>query len=194
MSLPNRPGGAAAAFLARPDAVLPPDGAARPLDLAVRTALGLGGAALFCAVLAAGIASAAPGDAGDLGASLLRLAAVPPVAALLSFPPLVLMAALQGRETGLVKLAGVAAGGPVAAGIWMGAAAPVLLLFVLTGSVDAAFGLLSVAIAGGSVLAGAIGAVRNARRAGETAPGAFTVLGHYGLFGWTALVLALHLA
>jgi hypothetical protein len=193
MSRPTRPGGAAAAFLARPDAILPPDGAVRPLDLAVRTAVGLGGAAIFCGVLAAGIASAGPERAGRLGASLLRLAAVPPAAALLSFPPLVLMAALQGRETGLVRLAGVAAGGPAAAGIWMGAASPVLMLFVLTGSVDAAFGLLSLAIAGVSVLAGAIGAVRNARRAGDTAPGAFTVLGHYGLFGWTAFVLALHL-
>ena len=194
MSLPTRPRGAAAAFLARPDAVLPPDGVVRPLDLAVRTAVGLGGAGIFCAVLALGIASAGPEGAGRLAASLLRLAAVPPAAALLSFPPLVLMAALQGRETGLVRLAGVAAGGPAAAGIWMGAASPVLILFVLTGSVDAAFGLLSLAIAGVSVLAGAIGAVRNARRAGDTAPGAFTVLGHYGLFGWTAFVLALHLA
>ncbi len=194
MSLPTRPGGAAAAFLARPDAVLPPDGAVRPLDLAVRTAVGLGGAAIFCVVLAAGLASAGREGAGSLGASLLRLAAVPPAAALLGFPPLVLMAALQGRETGLVRLAGVAAGGPAAAGIWMGAASPVLMLFVLTGSVDAAFGLLSLAIAGVSVLGGAIGAVRNARRAGDTAPGALTVLGHYGLFGWTAFVLALHLA
>lgn len=194
MSRPNPVGAAAVAFLARPDAVLPADGGARPLELAVRTALGLGGAALFCTVLVAGIASAPPGDATTLREGLIRLAAVPPVAALLSFPPLVLMAALQGREIGLVRLAGVAAGGPVSAGVWMGAAAPVLLLFVLTGTVDVAFGLLAVGTAGVSVLAGAVGAVRNARRAGEAAPGAFTVLGHYGLFGWTALVLALHLA
>lgn len=193
MSRPDPIGATAATFLARPEAVLPPDGHASPRVLAIRTALGLGGAALFCAVLATGIATTAPGDAGALGTGLLRLAAVPPVAALLSFPPLVLMAALQGRQVGIATLAGVAAGGPVAAGVWMGAAAPVLLLFVLTGEVDAAFGLLSLAVAGGSVLAGAVGAVRNARRAGAAAPGAFTVLGHYALFGWTAFVLSLHL-
>ena len=42
--------------------------------------------------------------------------------------------------------------------------------------------------------AGAIGGLRNTRRAGEGAPGAFIVLGHYAFTLWTAAALAAHLA
>ncbi len=182
-----------AAFLARPDAVLAPDASPSPRRLAVRTAAGLAGASLFVLTFGVGLAfgeglAADP----DVAARLLRLAAVPPVAALLAFPPLVLVTALRGRSVGLLRLAGVAVGGATTAGLWLGAAAPVLLLYALTGEIDAAFVVLTVGIALVSVVAGAVGAVCNARRAGEGSPGPLVALAHYALFGWTALILTAH--
>lgn len=191
--MPQPSTGALAAFLSQPDAVLPAAGPPLPRAVAVRTAAGLAGAALFVATFAIGIATAAHGPDADELARLLRLAAVPPVAAALAFPPLVLVTALRGREVGLLRLAGVAAGGPTIAGLWAGAASPVLLLYALTGEIGTAFALLTAGIGFVAAIAGAIGAVRNARRAGDANPGPAVVLAHYALFGWTALILVAHL-
>jgi hypothetical protein len=184
---------AARAFLSRPDGILSENGATPAVEVAVRACIGLTGAAVFFAIVVAGFVSVSPELPGEGVASLWRLMAVPPTATLLSFPPLVLVAALQGREPNLARLAGVAAGGPAMAGTWLGAGAPVLLLFLLSGEIDAAFALLALGLCLVGGMAGAVGAVRNARRAGASAPGALTVLAHYALFGWTALVLSLHL-
>ncbi len=172
--------------LSSPDIVLPDEGSPDPLRLAGSAALGLAGAAIFLAITAVG---------GGVGSSNpLTLAAVPPLAAMLAFPPLYLLTNIRGRSPGLLRLLGVAIAGPSIAGVTLGAASPLLLLFALTGEIDVAFRALVALLAFGAVAAGAFGAIGNARRAGPSAPGMFIILGHYAFTLWTAGALALHLA
>ncbi len=178
-------------YLAAPDAVLPLGRAPDPMSLAAAAAVGLAGLGLFAALAALGTC----GGVTAAGASRDPLTAVliPPISALLCFPPLYLLVTMQGRRPGFMRLAAVASAGPTVAGVWLGASAPVLLLYLLTGEVDWAFRLLTAGLALLAVAAGAGAALRNARRAGPSAPGGVAVLAHYFLAIWTALVLARHL-
>lgn len=180
---------AAREWLSAPDAVIPLDRPIEPLGLAVTTALGLVGAGTFFGLVGAALATGQRG--GDL--EWWTLPAVPPLAALLTFPPLYLVTALQGRPAGTLTLAAVASSGPTVVGAWLGAASPLLLLYVLTGEIDTAFYLLAWLILLFAVAAGAAASVRNSLRAGPSAPGVLTTLLHYALTGFTVLVLCAHL-
>lgn len=176
-----------AAFLLAPDAVRPLDASPRPVPLSLGVALGFAGAVLFALIVH--LATPAVGHSHAHAGLLLA----PPLAVLLCFPPLYLLAALQGRPAGALELASVAVAGPTVAGTWLGASAPLLLLYALTGEVDWAFFLLAAGLAALALLAGARAVVSNARRARPVAPGGFAVFVHYGFTVWTCLVLALHL-
>jgi hypothetical protein len=182
---------AAREWLAAPDAVIPLDRPVEPLGLAVTAALGLAGCGSFAALLGAGMQLAGVGAAGGL--AWWSLPAVPPLAALLTFPPLYLVTALQGRPAGSLVLAAAASSGPVAVGAWLGAASPLVLLYLLTGEIDGGFFLLCALSLCGAVAAGAAAAVRNTLRGGPAAPGALTILAHYGLTVFTVAVLCAHL-
>ncbi|MFT5686751.1 MAG: hypothetical protein ACI8RZ_007708 [Myxococcota bacterium] len=181
------------AYLTTPDAVLPLEGPPRPIPLAASIGAGLTGMALFVGAVGLGMLSVESGG-GEVGLDLPSLMAVPPLVAVLSVPPLLLISALQGREPGLLKVIGVAASGPTITGACLGAATPLVMLYVLTGHIDGAFFLLVVGLLLMSALAGAWGALKNARRAGAASPGSLTVLMHFAFTLWTTVVLTLHLA
>ena len=181
------------AYLTTPDAVLPLEGAPKPIPLAASIGAGLSGMALFVGAVGLGLYSVETGG-GEVGMDLPSLMAVPPLVALLSVPPLLLFSALQGREPGLLKVIGVAASGPTITGTCLGAATPLVMLYVLTGQIDGAFLLLVVGLLTMSAFAGAWGALKNARRAGPASPGSFTILAHFAFTLWTAVVLTIHLA
>lgn len=180
---------AAAAFLARPDVVVPEgeDEGVAPVPLAVGAGLGMAGAGAFFAVAFGGV--------GEVGAGLpLHLVLAPPLAATLTFPPLFLLTGLRGRAPRLLDLLAVSVAGPTVAGIALGASVPLLLLYRLTGELTWAFGLLVAWLMALAFGAGLRAAHANQRRAGESSPGVLVVLAHYLLTLWTALVVALHLA
>ncbi|MFT4975286.1 MAG: hypothetical protein ACI8S6_001173 [Myxococcota bacterium] len=180
------------AYLATPDAVLPLEGPPRPIPLAASIGAGLSGMALFVGAVGLGMLSVESG--GEVGLDLPSLMAVPPLVAVLSVPPLLLVSALQGREPGLLKVIGVAASGPTITGACLGASTPLVMLYVLTGQIDGAFFLLVTGLLLLSALAGAWGALKNARQAGAASPSSPTVLMHFAFTMWTAVVLTLHLA
>lgn len=184
-------------FLRAPDA--PEEGGAlSPLQPA---------AALTIALVGTGVCGAAFGLALDAGAGdgLARLPAFAlslPLAWLLCFPPLLLWTALRGAPIEPLRLAAAASAGPGAVGAWLGAAAPVALLFTLSAPrADAMVDLPAIAIGlfafGLGALALGAGA-RNAVRAGLSlrlrAPGSFFLLCHYGLVLWTAAILFFRLS
>ena len=119
--------------IAHPDGLVADDRAPAPLAVAAGAALGLGGAAAYAVVLGLGRSTilGGGGGSGDLLSDLVALAAVPPVAALLTLPPLYLVTALRGRAPGLARLFALAASGPAMAGTWMGAGTPLLLLYLI---------------------------------------------------------------
>jgi hypothetical protein len=185
------------AVLSNPDGPLTEGAKPRPLAVAASTAVGLAGAGAFLAVLAAGFATTTMASSVGVGTVIedaLVLAAVPPLTFVLSVPPLYLATALRGRAPGLLRLLAVASAGPAAAGTWLGATAPLLLLYLMTGmSVDYAFGLLALMLGLMATGLGAWGAVRTGRRVGPQSPGLVLVLAHYAFTLWTGLVLAIHL-
>jgi len=181
---------AALTYLRNPDAVLPLKGRLHPVQVGVAAALGMLGAGVFFAV--------ALGSVSDLGGPetvgrLLDLALVPPLAVLLSFPPLFLVTALRGRAPRPMFLLAVALSGPTVAGLALGASTPLVLLYRLTGDVGLAYGLLVMALFSLALMAGLHAAVSNQRRAGQWSPGALVTVAHYGLTLWTAAVLSAHL-
>jgi len=182
------------ATLAHPDGPLEEDRPPRPLRVAAATAIGLGGAGAFLAVGALGLAAATPVDGGAVGGAAASLVAVPPLTFLLSVPPLYLATALRGRAPGLLRLMALGSAGPTAAGTWLGATTPLLLLYLMTGGQsDVAFVLLGLLLGAMAVAAGVWGAARASRRAGPQSPGLAVALGHYGFSLWTMLVLSIHL-
>ena len=108
--------------------------------------------------------------------------------AILSIPPLVLISAFVSKESSFLKTVGLAAAGPAVAGVSLGASAPLVLLYVMTGFVDVAFALLIVVVFSLALVCGARGALQNARRAGDASPGSLLILMHYGFTIWTSLV------
>ena len=164
-------------------------------------------AALTIALLGTGVCGAAFALALDAGAGdgLARMPAFAlslPLAWLLCFPPLLLWTALRGAPIEPLRLAAAASAGLGAVGAWLGAAAPVALLFTL--SADRAVGFpelpdIAIVLFGLGLGALALGAgARNAVRAGLSlrlrAPGSFFLLCHYGLVLWTAAILFFRLS
>lgn len=181
----NTSAGLALATVSRPDLVLPEEGEPSSIQVASHAALGLAGAGAFSLIAAL----ATEGGGGDA-----TLVVVPFLATLLTFPPLYLLTTVRGRTPGLARLLAVAVAGPAIAGTALGASSPLLLLYALTGEIDASFALLAVGLALAAAALGALGAVKNARRVGPQSPGALVILGHYTLTLWTAMALALHLS
>lgn len=182
------------ATLSHPDGPLEDGVSPRPLRVAAATAIGLAGAGAFLVVGSFGLASATPVEGAAVGTAAVSLVAVPPLTFLLSVPPLYLATALRGRAPGLLRLMAVGSAGPTAAGTWLGATTPLLLLYLMTGGQsDVAFVLLGLLLGAMAVAAGAWGAIGASRRAGPHSPGLAVVLGHYGFSLWTVLVLAIHL-
>ena len=167
-----------------------------PLAVAAGAALGLGGAAAYAVVLGLGRSTilGGGGGSGDLLSDLVALAAVPPVAALLTLQPLYLVTALRGRAPGLARLFALAASGPAMAGTWMGAGTPLLLLYLLTGGdTGMSFGVLGLLVGLMGVGAGLWSSARTARRAGPQSPVPLVMALHFCFTLWTCLVLALNL-
>ena len=185
----NHAPGALTAYLRSPDVVLPDGEPTPPLPMAVAIAAGLSGMALFSSTVGIGILSH-----GQRSLDWPALMVIPPLVAVLSVPPLLLISALLGRAPGTIKVIGVAASGPTITGACLGAASPLVLLYALTGQIDASFVLLVMGLTLTATAAGAWGALKNSRRAGAASPGRLIVLGHYLFTLWTALVLTLHLA
>lgn len=181
--------------IAHPDGLVADARPPAPLAVAAGAALGLGGAAAFAVVVGLGRSTIlGGGGSGDLLSDLLALAAVPPVAALLTLPPLYLVTALRGRAPGLARLFALAASGPAMAGTWLGAGTPLLLLYLLTGGdTGLSFGVLGLLVGLLGVAAGLWSAARTARRAGPQSPGPLVMALHFCFTLWTGLVLALNL-
>lgn len=188
-----------ARFLAAPDA--PGDGS--PLEPAAALATGMVGTALFGGALAWAVGSGGLSGEGS-GMSLLPAFLVGvPLAQLLCFPPLFLWTTLRGATVPPLKLATVAAAGPGALGAWLGATAPVFLLYSLSGPVAEgrweslpaiAVGLLGLGAAAAGLFVGARNAVRAGRHAGAGMPGAMALLSHYAFVLWTTAILVARLA
>lgn len=187
-------------FLNAPDAPVEPARPSSPWVAAGALATGLLGAGAF-AVCWLGALDADPGEGvAHAPAFLLAL----PVAQLLCFPPLYLMAALRGARVDALKLAAVVSAGPGAVGAWLGALAPPMLLYSLSGppavagtsreTVQGAIFLIGAAALALGGLAGARNVLRAARNARLAAPGPLALLAHYAVAGWTTLVLIARLA
>lgn len=181
------------------DALHHPEGPLRrdavsPVAVAASTAVGLAGASAFLAVHAARVAPYTAGPWTENLGEVLPLVAVPPLAAVLSVPPLFLLTALRGRAPGLLRLLAVAAAGPSAAGAFLGAATPLSILFALTGGgPPGALLLLGVLLALLAVVVGGWAAACAATDAGPQSPGLLVALGHYAFTLWAGLVLTVHL-
>ena len=174
----------------RPDLVVDEHGQTSPLALAAATSIGLTGVGVFTALL---ILSADIRFSGRAVAEILSLLSVPPLTALLTFPPFYLACALRQRAANLQTLLAIACSGPLIAGTTLGAASPLVLLYLLTGDLNIGFYLLVLGLMGLAVLLGGIGARQNAKRTGASDPGHLIVIAHYLLTLWTALVLSAHL-
>jgi len=132
-------------------------------------------------------------SSGGAGLPIGLLAAIP-LTAVLTLPPLYLISSLRGRVLPLRMLAAVGLAGPMIAGSALGASAPLLGLYAMTGELAVGFFLLLIALVGLAVVLGGIGARRNAARAGDADPGPILGTAHYLLTLWTAAVLALQLS
>lgn len=126
-----------------------------------------------------------------------------PLAQVLCFPPLLLWATLRGQSVPPIRLAAAATAGPAALGLWLGATAPIFLLYALTG--DAPVGIDShlpvVAIMLLAVLTvmvglwiGAWNALRAGLALGLEAPGGLARLMHYAIVLWTTAILVFRLS
>ncbi len=181
-------GSLARSWVASPDLVVPEGGRSKPLPLAMACAAGLVGAGLFFGVAFSGV------DAELASGLPLHLVVAPPLAAMLTFPPLFLLTGLRGRAPRMLDLLGVSVAGPTVAGAALGASVPLLLLYRLTGDLTWAFAVLVAGLMVLAVGAGLRAAVANQRRAGPSSPGMAVIVGHYFLTLWTALVVAIHLS
>lgn len=194
MSVPSSPVGVhLSSFLAAPDVVLPAEGAPSSLRLATSAAVGLVGMGAFGAVVGLGMAQVPDASLSD-PLAILRLPLTPVLAVVLSFPPLYLVSTLMGRTPGLLRLVALGISGLTVAGVVLGAASPLLLLYALTGAIDFAFVLLALGFGLLATWAGARATLANRLRAGDDAPGRLVLLAHYAITLWTCLVLSFHLA
>lgn len=202
------PGAGLRGHLACPDgSALVGDGGHAAEPVALAAALGAavvgGGSWLVAAVLGLlplGLDPAGATAAGDAARGLGAALGGVLLAGLLTLPPLVLLSTLGRREGSLHQVVAAATVGPAVCGAWLGATAPVVLLYAPTahggepGEGVATFLLLVLALGLLAFVQGGVAAVRRARRAGAASPGVAAVLVHYLLTTWTALVLTLHLA
>ncbi len=181
--------------IAHPDGLVADARAPAPLAVAAGAALGLGGAAAYAVVVGLGRSTIlGGGGSGDLLGDLLALAAVPPVAALLTLPPLYLVTALRGRAPGLARLFALRPQCPAMAGTGWG---PARRCCCSTCSRGETPGCPLVCWgcwwACWGVAAGLWSAARTARRAGPQSPGPLVMALHFCFTLWTGLVLALNL-
>ncbi len=168
--------------------------AAAPLEVALALMAALGGGLCFGAVIALGGGVGVGADGGALVRLAPALLAGAGIAGVLTLPPLYLVTALRGRSSTAAQMLASASIGPAVFGLWLGAAAPLLLLFSLAADAAFARSLLGLSLAAAGLAAGGIAVVRRSRRLGAGGPGVLVLLGHYLLTAWTALVLASHLA
>ena len=171
--------------LRAPERLVDPAGPVSPQRVLAGLALGGVGALVFALVPALG-----PAGLSDADAWAPSVVALPPLLFALSFPPLVLGAALQGRPPGLRALAALAMAGPATAGLCWLALSPMLLLYALSTTEASTLGLLHAAAGLFGAAMGVAGAVRTAEAAGDAAPGRWVVRGHAVFTLWTAAVLA----
>ncbi|MCB9780893.1 MAG: hypothetical protein H6742_20155 [Alphaproteobacteria bacterium] len=170
-------------------ALLADDGVpASPAGLAASLGVAFAGAAAF--LLSAAVGLTRGEGLADVGPALVGGALL---AALLTFPPLVLVSALRGRQADVLQLAASAAVGPTVAGTTLAAMAPVVLVHALGAEPDFGLALVVVMLFLLSLLAGAVATVKRSLATGASSAGPVAALVHYGLTLWTAGVLAVHL-
>ena len=153
-----------------------------PRELALLSALGLSGLVLFNLLVGLVVS-------GIEGSSEIAALIAIPLAMLICFPPLVLSVGLRGRQPDLLGLGALTASGPVSSGLLLGALSPLVVLYGLTGEVNAAFGLLVFMALGAAWVFGVRAVVQNARDLGEGGPGTFLALLHGGCLGGATIVL-----
>ncbi len=186
-------------FLAAPDA---PSGE-HPVEPAATLAVGMVGAGLFGGAASWALSSVSLGGGSDgdpltlIPAFLLGV----PLAQLLCFPPLYLWSTLRGVLVSPVRMASAATAGPGAMGAFLGATAPVFLLYGLAAPpheewslAPLATGLLIVLTVLVSLFIGARNAVRAGENVGLRSPGALVRLAHYAVVLWTTAILVLYLS
>ncbi len=189
-------------FLTAPDA---PRGE-HPLEPAATLAAGMAGVGLFAGALAWAIQSAEVVGMGGDGAPLQVVPAFlvsVPLAQLLCFPPLYLWATMRGKTVSPVRMAAAAAAGPGALGAWLGASAPIFLLYALSGPVGlersqdmplVAILFLAFLVVSVGLFLGARNAVRAGANVGLEVPGPLVRLAHYAVVLWTTAILVIHLS
>lgn len=189
-----------AAFLSAPDAMGATESVS-PVTPAAALAVALGGSALFTAAMAAGAGGVSAENAVDGLSRAPALLMAVPLAQLLCFPPLFLISTLRGRTTSPLRLGALAVAGQAAAGAVLGAAAPVIAMFSLSGPSHRGEGvpelavlLLGVGVVMAAFLMGARNTLRASSSAGDASPGGFTLLAHYFVSAWTSAILLYHLA
>ncbi len=162
-------------------------GRVEPRRMAAASLLGAAGAAAF-------FAAGAVGGSGSASPGLLL---APALGVLLASPPLVLAAGLLGSSARVADLVGLAAAGPVTAGLALGAATPILALYALSApgvtAAALAFELLRAGLVLAGMLAGLLGAERAAEGLGDAAPSRWLVRLHELFVFWTVAALAAHL-
>ena len=187
-------------FLSAPDA---PRGVSAT-EPAAALAAGMLGTGFFAGALTWALGSGLSG--ADEGVSLSVVPAFlvgVPLAQVLCFPPLMLWATLRGQSVPPLRLAAVATAGPGALGLWLGATAPVFLLYGLTGAapdgIDRHLPVVAIGLlAAGTVMVGVWVGALNALRAGLAvrmeAPGGLARLIHYVIVLWTTAILVYRLS
>ena len=187
-------------FLSAPDA---PRGVVAS-EPAAALAVGMLGTGLFAGALGWALDAGLTDGGGGSPLSVVPAFLVGvPLAQVLCFPPLLLWSTLRGQSVPPLRLAAVATAGPGALGLWLGATAPIFLLYGLTGAAPEgidrhlpliAIGLLAVATTMVGVWVGALNALRAGRALRMEAPGGLGRLLHYVTVLWTTAILVYRLS